>query len=132
MAGARDAGFAGDVQQAAQTEEGVEVESRKILGGFPRTQLQGGIDGRPEIAKVAEEVAHAGLHQWRCDVLVHRGDGFEDGFVHRIVELGYTPVEGFERVARIGVRPRGAGAQHRGGQNQRAGVQGPTPARMLI
>ncbi|MNS89537.1 hypothetical protein D3C72_1235530 [compost metagenome] len=107
-----NAGLRGDVDQAEDTESRVHADAHDILQARFALALQQVIHGAPHIGQVAEEVAHACLHErWR-DLLVGRGDRLQGHLVDGVVELEHGAVIPFQRVARIGA---GGASAHAGG-----------------
>src|SRR5690606_30689124 len=76
----------GDVDAAAQAGRGVEQHPAESVHEVAAAALQQAVDGRPDVAQIAEDVVDTGAHRTRRDGFIARGDGLEHGAIHRVVE----------------------------------------------
>jgi hypothetical protein len=118
----RQAGFGRHVEQATDTEGGVDGHAHEGRDTLFDTALQQLVDGRPDIADVAEEVAHAMLDRGRHHGVVGLGGRLQGDLVDRVVEAEHGAVEAFQRIIRI---VGGAGAARQGGGGQGEGARRP-------
>ena len=107
MLGLRYAGFGGDVKNAAKAQCAVEHEAPKVVGCFFAFALECAVYGRPCVAQIAKEVAHAFLQQIGGNGGVGGSYGLEHGFIDGFVELVSATVPRLQGVVGVSLGARG-------------------------